>query len=122
MKQIAINLIRNAAEAMEHGGNIFISTRHETNPLSSPAGRDGKSSPGLVQVAVRDDGPGIPETMQTRIFDPYVTTKGAKHSGLGLAIVFQLVKELQGTVSCKSTKEDGTCFQMVFPIHQNQES
>ena len=115
MKQIVINLIRNAAEAMENGGNLFITTQHAANPLPPLTKQDGEKDSGFVEITIRDDGPGIPEAIQTRIFEPYVTTKGTKHSGLGLSIVFQLIKELKGTITCKSDGKNGTCFQMVFP-------
>jgi len=122
LKQIFINLIQNAVEAMPGGGNIWITTRYTSNKIDSQLKKDRRRDPGYVEITIRDDGPGIPDTLKSRLFEPFTTSKGGRHDGLGLSIVYNTVKELKGTITCESDNENGTCFRIVFPIAQNQES
>jgi len=122
LKQVLMNLIRNAVEAMHEGGNLFISTRYVSNKLDTLLQRDINGDLSYAEITIRDDGPGIPDTLKAQVFEPYVTTKGEGHAGLGLSIVFNIVKELNGTITCESDNKNGTCFRIVFPIVQNQES
>jgi len=115
LKQVLINLIKNAAEAMPHGGNIHFRT--ERIPMPGGLGSDDttKGSWGL-QITVSDDGPGIPDHIQSRLFEPYHTSKGGGHSGLGLSIVHNIIEELKGTISCESSGDMGTSFKIVLPL------
>jgi len=122
VKQILLNLIRNAVEAMIGGGNLFISTRYISNKLDALMQQDINRDLSQAEITIKDDGPGIPDALKSRIFEPYVTTKRAGHAGLGLSIVFNIVKELKGIITCESDNENGTRFSIVFPIVQNQES
>ena len=122
VKQIFINLIRNAVEAMGQGGNLSISTQYISNRLDTPLQQDIDRNLNYAQISVRDDGPGIPDALKSRVFEPYVTTKRAGHAGLGLSIVFNIVKELKGTITCESDHQNGTCFRIVFPMVQSQTS
>jgi signal transduction histidine kinase len=103
LKQVFINLIKNAAEALKTGGNINIATKYQKGAES-------------IQIKIKDDGPGLPETVQARLFEPYTTTKGEGHSGLGLSIVYSIINELKGTVSCTTEKDQGTEFLIVLPL------
>ena len=69
-----------------------------------------------VEIAFIDDGPGIPDNLQSRLFDPFVTSKGGKHSGLGLSIVYNIIKELKGNITFVSDGKNGTEFKIVLPI------
>ena len=122
LKQVFINLIQNAVEAMPGGGNIWIGTRYTSNKLDTQFMQDSGRDPGYVEITIRDDGPGIPDTFKTTLFEPFITSKGAGHAGLGLSIVYNTVKELKGTITCESGNENGACFRIVFPIVQQQES
>ena len=122
VKQIFINLIRNAVEAMRQGGNLSISTQYVPNGLDIPLQQEINRALNYARITVRDDGPGIPDALKSRVFEPYVTTKRAGHAGLGLSIVFNIVKELKGTITCESDRQNGTCFRIVFPMVQNQTS
>ena len=122
MKQVFINLIQNAVEAMPGGGNIWISTRYSSNKLDTQFMQDSGRDPGYVEITIRDDGPGIPDALKSRLFEPFITSKVTGHAGLGLSIVYNTVKELNGTITCESDNKNGTCFKIVFPIVQNQES
>jgi len=112
LKQVFINLIKNAVEAMPEGGNLHISTRHASNNLLHDINGDS----GYVEVLISDDGPGIPNTIKSRLFEPFVTSKGEGHAGLGLSIVYNIVQELRGTITCESEERRGTSFKIVLPI------
>jgi two-component system sensor histidine kinase PilS (NtrC family) len=96
MHQVIMNLVKNSADAIERKGNITISLRRSDN---SP---DGESV-----LTVSDDGPGIPEEILPRIFEPFITSK-VSGTGLGLAIVYQLVQIHKGTVNVHTQEGLGT--------------
>ena len=108
MKQVFMNLILNAIQAMREGGSIFLSTR-----LNS---RNDARHPGqFVQVEVRDTGAGIPTENLDHIFDPFFTSKD-EGSGLGLSISHQIVQEHGGYVTVESKVDVGTTFCINLPI------
>ena len=109
LKQILINLMKNASEAMTKGGNLYLKTRHRVAPL------EGSESRRFVEVTVGDDGPGIPAEMKRRIFEPFVSSKGGAHSGLGLSIVLNLINSLNGSIECQSEEGKGTRFKIELP-------
>jgi signal transduction histidine kinase/CheY-like chemotaxis protein len=105
LQQVLMNLVGNARQAIdqtEGGGTIGIRTY--------------VSDRGLIAVEVRDDGPGIPETIRARIFDPFFTTKPAGiGTGLGLAIVLGIAREHGGHVEVFSPAGGGATFTLEFP-------
>jgi HD-like signal output (HDOD) protein/signal transduction histidine kinase len=103
-KQIITNLIKNASEAMPEGGIIFISTAANIN----------LNGQGYVEILIKDQGPGLPEEIAKSLFKPVTSTKGDGHSGLGLSITKNLVRDAKGTISCRSN-EKGTTFQIFLP-------
>ncbi len=105
LKQILMNLIKNAAEAMPEGGTITISTNDNVT-------HDGKPT---VQIAVQDKGQGIAESVKARMYQPGVTTKQGDHVGLGLSIVQTLVREIRGDIEYQSNPEQGTTFRIYLP-------
>jgi HD-like signal output (HDOD) protein/signal transduction histidine kinase len=119
LKQIFINLLKNAGEAMPDGGNIHITTRHVSHKLLDKAQEDREEVSGSVEITISDDGPGLPETIKARLFEPFVSTKGEGHSGLGLSIVHSILKELGGTVRCSSDGRRGTSFKIILPVEKN---
>jgi signal transduction histidine kinase len=102
--QVLMNLITNAAQAIgerERGGTIHIA-----------AARAG----GEVEIAISDDGPGIPSDVIPRIFDPFFTTKDVgEGSGLGLSIVHGIVDRHGGRIDVKSRVGEGTTFRVFLP-------
>ena len=72
-----------------------------------------------VELTVRDTGEGIPERLIGKIFEPYFTTKDSS-SGLGLTVVFKIVKEHRGEIAVSSRAGEGTGFTMSFPIPQGE--
>jgi len=116
IKQIVINLVKNSAEALQSGGNIYVETHLKDFPHQKITENKTYLNQGRVMILVRDDGPGIAEEIASELFDPFVSTKGEGNSGLGLSIVKNLVTQLHGTITCTSDKEKGTTFIIEFPI------
>ena len=108
MKQVFMNLILNAIQAMKEGGSISIATRAISRIGTEPSGE-------FVQVEVRDTGIGIPEENLQHIFDPFFTSKD-EGSGLGLAVSHQIVQEHGGFVTVESTLGKGTSFFVHVPV------
>jgi signal transduction histidine kinase len=113
LKQVFINLIKNAAEAMPHGGNIYLQTKRVE--ASGELGM-GDKGPHALEITLNDDGPGMPHDIKSKLFEPYNSSKGTDHSGLGLSIVHNIIEELEGTISCESMEGKGTSFRIVLPL------
>lgn len=116
LKQVFINLIKNAAEAMASGGNLFIQTRHLPPPIGSKQVHGKRDYNGNVEIRVRDDGPGIPEEIKEKLFDPYVSSKEDGHSGLGLSIAYNIIQSFQGKIVCRRIPDGGTVFIIELPL------
>ncbi|MGB7947738.1 MAG: ATP-binding protein, partial [Candidatus Binatia bacterium] len=108
MKQVFMNLILNAIQAMKDGGSIFISTRLTAKDEATHSGQ-------FVQVEVRDTGVGISADNLDQIFDPFFTSKD-EGSGLGLSISHQIVQEHGGYVTVESKVGVGTTFFINLPV------
>jgi signal transduction histidine kinase len=105
MKQVLLNLIHNALQAMPSGGELCISTKSD-----SRAGRD------WVRVSVQDTGVGIPRPDQTRIFEPFYTTKGDQGgTGLGLSVTYGIVTDHAGQIDVESQPGAGSKFSVWLP-------
>jgi two-component system NtrC family sensor kinase len=117
LRQLLLNLVRNAREAMPGGGRLRVSTRGEEAD-GSPGGRAepaGRSiGAGAVLIEVRDTGPGIPKERMQRIFDPFFTTK-ERGTGLGLAMAQEIAQEHGGQLTCESSPGQGTAFTLRLP-------
>jgi signal transduction histidine kinase len=101
LQQVFLNLVLNAAQAVEPGGSIRVVTRSVE--------RD-------VIVQVEDDGAGIDPEIRDRIFDPFFTTKSVgEGSGLGLGIAYGIVRSHGGEISVESERGRGTCFSVHLP-------
>jgi two-component system, NtrC family, sensor kinase len=107
LKQVFMNLILNAIQAMRDGGSIVISTRLNSHDEPGQSNR-------FVQVEIRDTGMGIPEENLEHIFDPFFTSKD-EGSGLGLSISHQIVQEHGGYVIVQSKVGQGTSFFINLP-------
>ncbi|WP_321414947.1 HDOD domain-containing protein [uncultured Desulfobacter sp.] len=116
LKQIIINLVKNAAEALEKGDEIRFKTK--LVPGSAKVLIDEKRKlPGMAQITIQDNGPGIPSHIRERLFEPYNSTKpDAPNSGLGLFIVHSIVKGMQGRITYDSHRGKGTCFTILIPL------
>lgn len=107
IRQIVINLVRNAAEGLAGQDKAHVSLR-----TSAPVWQDGRQ---WVELEIEDNGAGLPEQVQQSLFRPVASTKGAQHSGLGLSIVKQLVDDMEGIIGCR-TGRTGTLFRILFPV------
>lgn len=118
LKQAVINLIKNAIEAMPEGGNVFIETHYRANTQTELSDAGPSVVPGEKQaeITVRDDGPGIPDSLKRRLYEPHASTKGKGHFGLGLSLVYSSVMGLGGTIHCESNGEKGTTFRILLPV------
>ena len=120
--QIMMNLCANAAHAMrEKGGLLEVGLNNEEiTPEMSPLYPDLKPGP-HVKVTVRDTGTGVTPAIMDRIFDPFFTTKErGEGSGLGLSVVYGIVKEYGGTVTVKSEPGAGSTFTIYLPAVEHE--
>jgi signal transduction histidine kinase len=116
MRQIVMNLIINASEAIgARGGTIQIRVSPATGEQRSDLRRiDGLGDGEYLRLEVSDNGCGMTEEQRTRIFDPFFTTKG-KGSGLGLAVVHGVVHSYGGGIKVASAPGRGTTFEIYLP-------
>jgi CheY-like chemotaxis protein len=117
--QVVMNLVMNAAQAMEYTGGV-IEVRLVDLTLDEIAAQRHELKPGsYVQLTVRDTGGGIAPAIMGRIFDPYFTTKEVgKGTGMGLAVVHGIVTHHGGTISVQSVLDQGASFQVYFPVRE----
>lgn len=104
LRQVFINLIKNAQEAIADadGGRINMSARYIKDSNS-------------IEISIADNGPGVDNSNLERIFEPYITTK-EKGTGLGLAIVKKIIEEHSGTIAIKPIMPHGANFIIRLPV------
>ncbi len=104
VERVFLNLIINAAEAMDGNGTLTLTTIHNVEEKT-------------IEIKVQDTGPGITEENLIRVFDPFFTTKETGHGvGLGLAISYGIVKDHNGNITVESELGKGTTFTLSFPL------
>jgi two-component system, sporulation sensor kinase A len=101
IRQVFVNIFKNAIEAMPHGGRIDVSVR--------------KSDEGKCLISVQDQGCGIPEDLLHRIGEPFYTLK-EKGTGLGLMICHKIIKQHNGSIAYKSKLQEGTRIEIALPL------
>jgi HD-like signal output (HDOD) protein/signal transduction histidine kinase len=111
LKQILVNLVKNAVEALPDGGKIEIACRGHVN-------RDQRM---YVELVVSDTGPGLAPDVMANLFSKVRSTKDGQHHGLGLSIVHGLVKKMDGLISCRSSRS-GTSFEILLPARAGASS
>jgi len=110
IERVFINMIVNAADAMDGNGKLDLATRFD--PIAN-----------CIEVEFTDTGHGIAKENLDKIFDPFFTTKDTGHGvGLGLAISFGIIKEHKGTISVESEVGKGTIFIVRLPVTTEEES
>lgn len=102
LRQVLIHLLDNAIEAMPQGGCLELEVD--------------ESCEGAVRLRISDTGAGIEPENQERIFDPFFSTKGTKHQGLGLSVAFRIIEDHQGSISVESTPRQGTLVEIILPL------
>jgi len=104
LQQVFLNIIKNAIDAVHDGGSIAVTT-------------DNKDE-NMINVAIRDNGHGIPEKALQYIFEPFFTTKEkGKGTGLGLSITYGIIKNLGGDIHVESEVNKGTTFIVEVPVN-----
>jgi two-component system NtrC family sensor kinase len=103
LQQVFLNIINNAFEAVEDGGNITISTK------------ENEKEPGIVEVTIADDGRGIHPDDLKHIFDPFYSRGKEQGTGLGLSISYGIVAKCGGDIKVESEIEKGSTFTVVLP-------
>jgi len=107
LKQVFVNLILNAVDALHPGGTVRISIHKN-------------KIPNFVVAEVKDNGSGIPEHVQSRIFEPFFTTKGqGKGTGLGLSVSKGIIRKLGGYIHLESSSDAGTTFTVSLPVTES---
>ncbi len=109
--QVIQNIVLNANQAMPDGGTIDIKA---TNAILSDSNDYALAGGDYVKIEIRDSGTGIPQANLERIFDPYFTTKSDGH-GLGLAIVYSIIKKHHGLITFESNVGQGTIVTIMLP-------
>jgi signal transduction histidine kinase len=100
IREAVRKIVENAAEAMATGGTLTI---------TSLVGRHG------LEIEIADSGPGLPEEIQERLFQPFVTDKDS-HAGLGLSIVHEIAAAHHGSVSAQNCPDGGAAFTIFLPV------
>lgn len=104
IKQVLLNLIINAAQAIKTDGLITLQTTL----------KDDK-----IVIEIQDNGPGIPQEIQDKIFDPFFSTKEpGEGTGLGLSVSYGIIHEHAGQIEVRSILTQGTCFSIILPISE----
>jgi two-component system NtrC family sensor kinase len=104
LNQVFMNLMVNAAQALDHQGTIILRTKCEKNQ---------------VVVEIEDSGSGIKPEHLNRLFDPFFTTKPiGTGTGLGLSVSYSIINKHNGEITVDSQLDKGTCFRICLPIHQ----
>jgi signal transduction histidine kinase len=106
-RQLLSNLVVNARDSMPSGGKLIIRTKEVFSSSGSHAG---------ISLIVADTGTGIPAELQKSMFEPFVTTKGEKGTGLGLWIVKGVVENHNGRINVRSRVGKGTIIRLLFPV------
>jgi signal transduction histidine kinase/CheY-like chemotaxis protein len=104
LREVLVNLVFNAVDAMPQGGTLTLSSREST---------------GAVEIAVADTGTGMAEEVRSRVFDPFFTTKGKAGMGLGLAVSYGIVRRHEGSFEVESEPGRGTTFRIKLPAAES---
>jgi CheY-like chemotaxis protein len=120
LEQMVLNLVVNAGDAMQHGGRLTIQTANARLTADQVRGHAGASAGPFVILIVSDTGHGMDQPTQARIFEPFFTTK-AQGSGLGLATVYGIIKQVGGFVTVSSEIGKGASFRICLPVTESAE-
>jgi signal transduction histidine kinase/ActR/RegA family two-component response regulator len=103
LREVLINMVFNAVDAMPKGGTLTLAANEIDNS---------------VEISISDTGVGMSQEVRSRIFDPFFTTKGQAGLGLGLAVSYGIIRRHEGNVEVQSEPERGTTFRITLPIAQ----
>lgn len=106
LREVFVNLIVNAVDAMPHGGTLTLCCKREGERL---------------KLRFADTGLGMEEEVRERVFEPFYTTKGVHGTGLGLAVSYGIIERHYGTISVSSKPGEGTTFHIDLPVDETSE-
>lgn len=106
LQQVFLNLIKNAVEAIQGEGRVYVTAR--------------KAKDNLAEIEFADTGAGMDAETVSKIFDPFFTTKETKGHGLGLFVVHKIIEDHAGSIDVESTKGHGTTFLIKLPLMENK--
>lgn len=109
LRQVLLNLFRNAAEALHPGGRFSVAVPGQV--LAN--GRQ------CLEIRLIDNGPGLPPERLADLFSPRPSGKGSGHDGIGLSIVREILEQWHGLILCRSQAGSGTSFQLLLPLDTN---
>ncbi|MEJ8552690.1 ATP-binding protein [Tepidibacter sp. Z1-5] len=102
IREVMINILNNAIDAMPSGGDIKIKTYNIDN---------------YIYIEIEDSGDGIPKNILSRIFDPFFSTKGVNGNGIGLSVSYKIIKDHGGSIKVETEEGIGTKFIISLPMH-----
>lgn len=105
LREVLVNMVFNAVDAMPAGGRLTLSTQERN---------------GSIEIAVSDTGVGMSPEVRSRVFDPFFTTKGKAGMGLGLAVSYGILQRHEGTIEVESEVGHGTTFRLKLAIAENK--
>jgi PAS domain S-box-containing protein len=115
IEQVLLNLLVNAGQAMKRGGTITVTTKRLVLEKADARFHDIEAG-NYVELILSDTGEGMDNQIIQKIFDPFFTTKDIGHgTGLGLAMVYGIIRNHSGAISVKSTLNEGTSFSILLP-------
>ena len=103
LQQVILNLMLNAADAMNFKGKLILKTECDFHQE-------------ICIISVEDTGPGIPENLLDKIFEPFFSTKGT--NGLGLAVSWGIIERHRGSIEVDTGKNGGAIFRIILPIYK----
>jgi signal transduction histidine kinase len=109
LKEVLVNLVLNACEVMVNGGVITIREEENLSPPLGPA----------VVIRVSDNGPGIPESLRDKVFQPFFSSK-EEGTGLGLSIATRIIEDHGGRLELESKPNEGATFIIILPLGDSQ--
>lgn len=104
IKQVILNLLQNAADSISGGGQINVTTQKQDSDLL---------------IKIQDTGHGISKENQSKLFDPFYSTKEGKGTGLGLSISYRIIQDHGGNIQLESKLNEGTTFLITLPVNAN---
>ncbi|MFP6608343.1 MAG: GAF domain-containing protein [Myxococcota bacterium] len=117
LRQVLINLLVNARDAMPEGGRLELSSCERRIETQEACTRGLPSAGRYVEISVADEGEGMSEETRSRIFEPFFTTKQlGEGTGLGLATAYGIIQQCGGSISVESELAEGTTFRVLLPL------